>query len=96
MNKHDLMIVGLGFGIILFFIGIGIYFLLGPSTENNLIPQQISSLIKLSGMGILVISMIVGGFFDEKIDKDTKSLLLLFGVILLLMNIVIMSSSRFY
>ena len=61
-----------------------------------MLPQQISSLIKLSGMGITVISMIIGGFFDNKLDKDTRSLLLFFGVILLLMNIVIMSYGGFY
>ena len=70
MNKHDLMIIGSGFGIILFFFWIGIYFLLGLSTQDNLLPQRISSRIKLSCMGILVISMIIGGFFNDKIDKD--------------------------
>lgn len=96
MNKHSVMVIAIGLGIMIFFLGIGLNFLLGPSTEENIVPQQISSIVKLSGMGLLVISMIVGGFFDEKIDKDTKSLLLLFGVILLLINIVIMSGSGFY
>lgn len=96
MNKHSVMVIAIGLGIMIFFLGIGLNFLLGPSTEENIVPQQISSIVKLGGMGLLVISMIVGGFFDEKIDKDTKSLLLLFGVILLLINIVIMSGSGFY
>lgn len=96
MNKHEIMTFGLGFGILVFFFGIGIYFLLGPSSDENMLPQQISSLIKLSGMGITVISMIVGGFFDNKLDKDARSLLLFFGVILLLMNIIIMSYGGFY
>lgn len=96
MNKHNLTVFGLGAGIIIFFFGIGIFFLLGPATESNMLPQQISSVIKLSGMGLIVMSMIVGGFFVEKFEKDTKNLLLLFGVILLLLNIIIMSSSGYY
>jgi hypothetical protein len=47
-------------------------------------------------MGIVCISMIVGGFFVEKMEKDTKTLLLLFGVILLLLNIFLFSSSHYY
>jgi len=95
-NKKFLMILGLGGGIMLFFIGMAAYIILGPSTDTNLFPKQVSSVIKLSGMGIVCISMIVGGFFIEKIEKDTKLLLLLFGVILLLLNIFLFSSSRYY
>jgi len=95
-NKNYLMIIGLGSGIMLFFIGMAVYIILGPSTDTYLLPKQISSVIKLSGMGIVCISMIVGGFFIEKIEKDTKLLLLLFGVILLLLNIFLFSSSRYY
>jgi len=95
-NKKNLMIVGLTSGIMLFFIGMAAYIALGPSTDTYLLPRQISSLIKLTGMGIVCISMIIGGFFVEKIDKDTKTLLLLFGVILLLLNIFLFSSSRTY
>ena len=91
MNKKNLSIIGLGLGILIFFFGIGIYFLLGPSTETYQLPRQISSVFKLSGMGILVISMIIAGFFVEKLEKDIKVLLLVFGVILLLINIIIMS-----
>lgn len=95
-NKNILMIVGLGGGIMLFFIGMAAYIVLGPSTDTYLIPKQVSSVLKLSGMGILCISMIVGGFFIEKIEKDTKLLLLLFGVILLLLNIFLFSSFQHY
>jgi hypothetical protein len=95
-NKNYLMIVGLGGGIMLFFIGMAVYIILGPSSDTYLLPKQVSSVIKLSGMGIVCISMIVGGFFVEKIEKDTKLLLLLFGVILLLLNIFLFSSSRYY
>jgi len=96
MNKYNLMILGLSTGIILFFIGIGAYFLLGPSTEENMLPQKVSSVIKLGGMGLTIISMIVGGIFVKKIEKDVKSLLLIFGIALLLINIVIMSFSGYY
>jgi hypothetical protein len=95
-NKKFLMIIGLGGGIMLFFIGMAAYIILGPSTETYLFPKQVSSVIKLTGMGIVCISMIVGGFFMEKMEKDTKLLLLLFGVILLLLNIFLFSSSRYY
>ncbi len=95
-NKKFLMIIGLGGGIMLFFIGMASYIILGPSTDTYLFPKQVSSVIKLTGMGIVCISMIVGGFFVEKIEKDTKLLLLLFGVILLLLNIFLFSSSRYY
>ena len=94
MNKKNLMILGLTSGIMLFFLGMATYIAMGPSTETYLLPRQISSVIKLTGMGIVCISMIVGGFFVEKLDKDTKTLLLIFGVILLLMNIFIFSYSR--
>jgi magnesium-transporting ATPase (P-type) len=95
-NKKTIMIVGLAGGIMLFFIGMAAYIILGPSTDTYLLPKQISSVIKLTGMGIVCISMIVGGFFIEKIEKDTKLLLLLFGVILLLLNIFLFSSSHYY
>jgi len=91
IDKMKLMILGLGGGIILFFIGLASYFALGPSTIDYLLPRQVSSIIKLTGMGILCISMIVGGFFIDKLEKDTKSLLIIFGFILLLLNIVIVS-----
>jgi len=96
MNKKNLMILGLAGGIMLFFIGMATYIALGPSTDDYLLPRQISAVIKLTGMGIVCISMIVGGFFVEKLDKDTKSLLLIFGLILLLLNIFILSYSRYY
>lgn len=95
-NKKILMIVGLGGGIMLFFIGIAMFIILGPSTDTYLLPKQISSVIKLAGMGIVCITMIAGGFFIDKIERDTRMLLLLFGVILLLLNIFLFSSSQYY
>jgi hypothetical protein len=91
LDKMKLMVLGLGVGILLFFIGLASYFALGPSTTEYLLPRQISSVIKLTGMGILCISMIVGGFFIDKFDKDIKSLLVIFGFLLLLLNIFVVS-----
>jgi len=91
LNKKNIVILCLGAGILIFFMGIGLNVLLGPTTESYKLPQQISSVVKLSGMGLIVISMIIGGFFVENMDKDTKSLLLIFGIILLLLNILLMS-----
>ena len=96
MDKKNLMIMGLAGGIMLFFLGIATNIAMGPSTDDYLLPRQVSAVIKLTGMGIVCISMIVGGFFVEKLDKDTKSLLLIFGVILLLLNIFILSYSSYY
>ena len=95
-NKNLLLMIGLGGGIMLFFFGMAVYIILGPSTDTYLLPNQVSSVIKLTGMGIVCIAMIVGGFFVEKMEKDTKLLLLLFGVILLLLNIFLFSSSQNY
>ena len=95
-NKKNLMIIGLAGGIMLFFLGMATYIALGPSTDTYKLPQQLSALIKLSGMGIVCISMVVGGFFIDKLDKDTKILLLIFGVILLLLNIFLFSTSHYY
>jgi hypothetical protein len=94
-NKKTLVIFGLASGIMLFFIGMATYIAIGPSTDTYLLPKQLSSLIKLTGMGIVCICMIVGGFFVEKIEKETKLLLLLFGVILLLLNIFLFSTSHY-
>ena len=96
MNKKNLIILGLAGGIMLFFIGIAAYIVLGPSANDYLLPRQVSAVIKLTGMGIICISMIVGGFFVKGFEKDTKSLLLIFGLVLLLLNIFILSYSQFY
>ena len=77
LNKKNLMILGLAGGIMLFFIGMATYIALGPSTADYQLPRQVSSFIKLVGTGIVCISMIVGGFFVEKIDKLTGGLPLL-------------------
>ena len=91
LEKRKFVIYFLAIGIMLFFIGLATNIALGPTTDTHKLPQQVSSIIKLTGMGILCISMIVGGFFIDKLDKDTKSLLIIFGFILLLLNIFIVS-----
>lgn len=90
-DKMQLTILGLVIGIMLFFIGLASYIALGPSTDNYQLPRQVSAVFKLSGMGLISISMIVGGFFIEGFDKDTKILLVLFGLIFLLLNIFVLS-----
>ena len=89
-NKKDLMILGLTAGILLFFLGLATAIALGPTTDDYQLPRQVGSIIRLSGMGIICISMIVGGFFVEKLDKDIKHLLLIFGLMILLLNIFVL------
>ena len=93
MNKKQFIIFGLIFGIMLFFIGLASYIALGPSTTEYLLPKQVSAVLKLSGMGFICISMIIGGFFVEEIDKDARGLLLIFGLVFLILNIFIISYS---
>ena len=89
-DKKDLMILGLTVGILLFFLGLATAIALGPTTDDYQLPRQVGSIIRMSGMGIICISMIVGGFFVEKLDKDIKHLLLIFGLVLLLLNIFVL------
>ena len=91
INKKNLMLLGLASGVIIFFFGIGVYFLLGPSGEDYLLPRQVSTFFKFGGMGLICMSMILGGFFVEKIEKDIKILLLVFGIVLLLLNMFVLS-----
>jgi len=90
LDKKMLILLGLACGIMLFFLGMAVAIILGPTTETYLLPKQIGATIKLSGMGIICISMIIGGFFVEKIEKDFKNLLLIFGIIILLLNIFVL------
>ena len=93
MNKKQLIIFGLIIGIMLFFIGLASYIALGPSTAEYILPKQVSAVLKLSGMGFICISMIIGGFFVEDINKDARGLLLIFGLVFLILNIFIISYS---
>lgn len=95
MDKYNLFTLGLVGGIILFFLGMILNIVLGPSTTSYQVPAQVSEVVKLSGMGIVCLSMILGSVFIEKIDRDTKVLLLIFGVILLLVNVMLMSTYHY-
>ena len=94
LSKKKVMVFGLGCGILLFFFGLGLYILLGPSSTTNQLPRQVSSAVKLSGMGLICICLLVGALFAEGIDSDTKTLMLIFGIIILLVNIFILSYVR--
>jgi hypothetical protein len=85
------MLLGIVVGVMLFFIGLASYIALGPSDATHQLPRQISSVFKLTGMGLICISMIIGGFFVSELDKDVKILLLVFGIFFLLLNIFILS-----
>jgi len=85
------MILGLIIGVMLFFIGLACNIALGPTTDTNQLPRQVSAVFKLTGMGFICISMIIGGFFIEGLDKNAKISLLIFGLIFLLLNIFIFS-----
>jgi hypothetical protein len=91
MNKKTLMLLGIVVGVLLFFIGLASYIALGPSDATHQLPRQVSSVFKLSGMGCICIAMVIGGFFISDIEKDTKILLLVFGLLFLLLNIFILS-----
>ena len=93
MNKKKLIIFGLIVGIMLFFIGLASYIALGPSSQDYLVPKQVSAVFKLTGMGFICISMIIGGFFIEEIEKDSRGFLLIFGIVFLILNIFIISYS---
>jgi hypothetical protein len=91
LTKKKLMIWGIFLGIMLFFIGLASNIALGPTTDTYQLPKQVSSVFKLTGMAFICIAMIIGGFFVEGIDKDTKTFLILFGLIFLLLNIFMIS-----
>jgi hypothetical protein len=95
VNKQNLLIFFLVLGIMVFFLGMVSSFILGPSTSTYIFPRQVSQVVKLSGMGVACLAMILGAFFVKDIERDSKALLLIFGVILLLLNVVLMST-RYY
>jgi hypothetical protein len=95
MKKQNLLVFFIVLGIMVFFLGMIASFILGPSTSSYTFPRQVSQVIKLSGMGVACLAMILGAFFIENMERDSKALLLIFGVILLLLNVVLMST-RYY
>ena len=96
MNKKNIMILGIEIGIMLFFIGIALNILLGPTTDSYKLPQQVSSFIKLAGTGIATLSIFIGGIFVEKMELVTRILLVVFGIVLLCLNIGIISFVSYY
>ena len=83
MKTKEIIMLGMVIGIGIFFIGsmIGHSF---PSDSENLLSYKISAFLKLFGIGILTASMVVGGIIIEKIDRNLKMLLFIFGLILLI------------
>lgn len=96
MDKYNLFTLGLVGGIMLFFIGLAANIVLGPSSATYILPRQVSATLKLTGMGIVCISMILGAVFVDRIEKESKYLIVIFGVILLLINILMMSYVKGY
>ncbi len=92
-NKKNILIICLTLGIMLFFFGLAVNIAMGPSTDEYTLPEQVSKVFKLSGMALVCISLIVLGIFVETIEKDQKILLLLFGLIFFLINILTLSVS---
>jgi hypothetical protein len=93
MKNKEMIIYGLILGIMFFFIGLASYIALGPSSQEYLVPKQVSAIFKLAGMGFICISMIIGGFFVEEIEKDSRGFLLIFGIVFLILNIFIITYS---
>jgi hypothetical protein len=72
-KNKDIIMLGIIIGIGFFFIG---------AIISNV--YKISALIKLTGLGLLTSSLIVGGIIVEEIDKNLKLLLFVLGLILLI------------
>ena len=96
MERKDLMILGIELGVLLFFIGIASNFALGETTITYRTPQQVSSFLKLLGMGIATLSILLGGIFINRLEMVTRVLLVVFGVVLLCVNIGIISLVPYY
>jgi hypothetical protein len=87
IKNKDLIMLGVVFGIALFFVG-AIINNIFPSSESDLLSYKVSASIKLIGMGFLTSSMVVGGIIIEDIDKNIKILLLLLGLLILVIYTV--------
>ena len=96
LNKKYLMILGIEIGVMLFFIGIALNIAMGPTTTLHRTPQQVSSFVKLAGMGLATLSILLGGIFVEKFELTTRVLLVVFGVVILCINIGIISLVPYY
>lgn len=96
MEKKNLIAIMVFVGVMTFFIGLASFIALGPATTNEPIAYKISTTIKLAGMGLLCISLIGGGVTIDELDKDIRSLMIIFGVVILLISIAMLSFARGY
>ena len=96
LNKRKLVIYFLSIGIMFFFIGLATNIVMGPTTDSYKLPQQVSSVIKLTGMGFICISLLIGGIFVTDFSKEQRSLMIIFGFTLLIINIFLMSILKYY
>ena len=96
LDKKNIMLLGIAVGVMLFFIGIALNITMGPTTEDNKLPAQVSSIVKLSGIGIATLSIFVGGIFIDKLEMIPRVLLAVFGLVLLILNIIIISLVPYY
>ena len=80
----------------LFFVGIALNIVMGPTTEDYKLPAQVSSIVKLTGIGMATLSIFIGGIFIDKLEIITKVLLAIFGLVLLILNIAIISLVSYY
>jgi len=95
-NKRKFVIWFLALGIMLFFIGMATNIALGPTTDTNKLPQQVSSVIKLTGMGFACIALLIGGIFVTEFPLEHRGLMILFGFLMLVINIIMMSVLKYY
>jgi len=95
-NKRKFVILFLTIGIMFFYIGLATNIVLGPTTDTYKLPQQVSSVIKLTGMGFICISLLIGGIFVSDFPKEQRTLIIIFGFTLLIINIIMMSVMKFY
>lgn len=96
MEKKNLIALGVFGGIMIFFIGLASFIALGPATTEEPIAYKISTTIKLAGMGLLCMSLIGGGVTVDELDKDVRNLMMIFGTVILLISIAMLSVARGY
>jgi len=83
MKNKDLIMFGVIIGIGLIFLG-AIINNVFPSSSSDMIGYKVQAFIKMIGFGFLTSSMVVGGIIIEEVDKNQRTLLLIFGLIILL------------
>ncbi len=83
LKNKDLVMLGIIIGIGLYFLGAMISNVFDAS-ESNLLSYKVSGFLKLTGIGILTSSLVVGGIIIKKIDKNLRMMLLILGLVLLI------------